>query len=112
MQNLTPGVRGVMRCGDAAGSCLNQGAGHAMHALQERVASATPSKWRDGLISHVTAGGWIGVELLESGTTEWLWNHADLTASVTVGQPVAVHAVYHTLAVGRERFNVLVASLG
>lgn len=113
MKNLTPGVQDVMQCARAAGeSCLNHGAGHAMHALQERVTSATPSKWRDGFISHVSAGGWIGVELLETGETAWLWNHADLTASVTVGQPVAVHALYHALAVGRERINVLVASLG
>ncbi|MEO6201248.1 MAG: hypothetical protein ABIX44_08805 [Cryobacterium sp.] len=113
MKNLTPGVRDVMQCTSAPGeSCLHPGAGHAMHALQERVTAATPSKWQDGFISHVSAGGWIGVDLLETGATLWLWNHADLTASVTIGQPVAVHALYHALAVGAGRVNVLVASLG
>ena len=113
MKNLTPGVRSVMQCDNAPGeSCLHRGAGHAMHALQERVTAATPGKWRDGLVSHVSAGGWIGIDLLDTGETEWVWNHADLTASVSVGQPVAVHAVYHALAVGRDRINVLVAPLG
>ncbi|TFB54767.1 hypothetical protein [Cryobacterium tagatosivorans] len=112
MSHLTPGVVDVMQCtGADGGSCQDRGAGHALHALQERVTAATPSKWRDGFISHVSAGGWIGVDLLETGETAWLWNHADLTASVTLGQPVAVHALYHALAVGRDRINVLVASL-
>lgn len=113
MTNLTPGVTGVMQCDSTSGEpCLHHGAGHTMHALQERVTSATPSKWRDGLVSHVSAGGWIGIDLLDTGETEWVWNHADLTASIPVGAPVALHAVYHALAVGPERINVLVASLG
>jgi hypothetical protein len=99
-----------MQCDNAPGeSCLHRAAGHAMHALQERVTAATPGKWRDGLVSHVSAGGWIGIDLLDTVETEWVWNHADLTASVGVGQPVAVHAVHHALAVGRDRINVLVA---
>jgi len=113
MTYLTPGVTDVMACVSADGeACQARGAGHALHALQGRVTAATPGKWRDGLISHVSSGGWISVDLLDTGETAWLWNHADLTAAVTPGQPVAVHALYHALAVGRERINVLVASLG
>jgi hypothetical protein len=112
MTNLTPGVHEVMQCERAPGdSCLSRSAGHAMHALQERVTSATPSRWRDGIVSHVTAGGWIGIDLLETGETVWVWNHADRTASVAAGQPVALHALYHALAIGQERINVLVTEV-
>jgi hypothetical protein len=117
MTNLTPGVAELMRCEHAQGEpCASRAPGHTLSALQERVASATASKWRDGLVSHISTGGWIGINPLEPNEagqygTLWVWSHADLEASVTPGQPVAVHALYHTLAVGRERYNVLVAAL-
>ena len=132
MTNLTPGVRQVMQCENSAGeSCLSHGAGHAGNDLQNRVTAATPSKWRDGIVSHLGTGGWIGVDLLGSSTatdaatdaaaadaattdtveTLWLWNHADLRTTLAIGEPVAVHALYHALAAGSERFNVLVTSL-
>jgi hypothetical protein len=124
MTNLTPGVAALMLLDNAAEcvhelgeSCASRAPGHSLSALQERIASATPSKWRDGFVSHVSTGGWIGIDLLESNgagesETVWVWSHADLAASVSVGLPVAVHALYNALAVGRERFNVLVAALG
>ena len=111
-----------MQCeSSASDSCLSHGAGHAGNDLQNRVTAATPSKWRDGFVSHLGTDGWIGVELfgasLESGTDEqsvatlWLWNHRDLSSALSIGEPVAVHALYHALAVGSERFNVVVTSL-
>jgi hypothetical protein len=110
--NLTPGVRNVMHCHTAPGdACTQHGAGHAMLPLQERVTAATPSKWLDGIVRDVSAGGWLAVDLLDGNETLWLWHHADLTASVASGQPVAVHALYHALAVGPDRYNVLVASI-
>jgi hypothetical protein len=130
MTNLTPGVRQVMQCENTGDTCLSHGAGHAGNDLQNRVTAATPSKWRDGFISHLGSGGWIGIELFESvdsaaaaaganadavdsqaSETLWLWNHTDLRSTLTLGEPVAVHALYHSLAAGSERFNVLVASL-
>ncbi|MEO6309549.1 MAG: hypothetical protein ABIO33_02555 [Leifsonia sp.] len=117
MTNVTPGVRQIMQCDSGAGDpCLSHGAGHAGNALQNRVTAATPSKWRDGFIRRLGTGGWIGVELLDGADAQnvetlWLWNHADLRSTLTLGEPVAVHALYHALAVGSERFNVLVASL-
>jgi hypothetical protein len=130
MTNLTPEVAAQMllnnavllknaaQCEHGHGEpCASRAPGHSLSALQERVASATPSKWRDGLVGQVSTGGWIRIDLVEpnqAGQNEavWVWSHADLTASVTLGLPVAVHALYHALAVGRERFNVLVAALG
>jgi hypothetical protein len=37
-----------------------------------------------------------------------VWNHSDLGAQVKPGDPVAVHGIYGVLAVGTERFNVVV----
>ena len=126
MTNLTPGVRNVMHCDTLPGeTCLGHGDGHELLPLQERVIAATPSKWRDGIVRSVSAAGWIAVELLdaptdgtptvgsassESAQTLWLWNHTDRVATLPVGSPVAVHAIYHALAIGTNRVNVLVAA--
>ncbi|PRY68994.1 hypothetical protein B0I08_103200 [Glaciihabitans tibetensis] len=115
MTNLTPGVRNVMHCDAFPGeTCLGHGAGHELLPLQERVIAATPSKWRDGLVQSVSAEGWIAVDLLDapldgSTATVWAWNHTDRVATLPIGSPVAVHAVYHALAIGPERVNVLIA---
>lgn len=121
MTNQTPGVRNVMQCdGLHSDTCHNHGAGHELLAIQARVIAATPSKWRDGIVQQVTRDGWIAVTLLESETntaqvdateaTVWLWNHADRVDVLPVGTPVAVHSIYHALAIGREHVNVLVAT--
>lgn len=111
MSSVKPGVQDVMRCHTRGEGCSHTGAGHSLSPLQRRVAAATPSKWRDALVVTVASGGWIALELLETAETVWAWNHGELAASVTVGSPVALHAVYHTLAIGSERVNVLVTSL-
>jgi len=111
MTNLTPGVRNAMQCDGIDGSsCEGHGAGHEILALQARVTAATPSKWRDALVVSVSTDGWIALGIVETGETTWAWNHRDLTEIITVGTPVALHGIYHTLAVGAERLNVLVAS--
>ncbi|MET0725320.1 MAG: hypothetical protein ABWY36_03145 [Leifsonia sp.] len=108
MSNLKPGVQGVMTCAGAV--CSHTGEGHAVSAIRSRAASATPSKWRDAFIGHVDTDGWIALDLFESGERVWAWHHADLSASVEVGQPVALHGVYNVLAIGRERASVLVTA--
>jgi len=111
MTNLTPGVRNAMQCDGISGSsCEGHGAGHELLALQARVTAATPSKWRDALVHSVSSDGWIALDIVETGETTWTWNHRDLTGTLTVGTPVALHGIYHTLAVGTERLNVLVAN--
>jgi hypothetical protein len=109
MTNLTPGVRNVMQCDASSESCASHGAGHTILALQERVTAATPSKWRDALVQSASSNGWIELRLIESGETTWVWNHTDRSATLPVGTPVSLHGLYHALAVGRERINVLVA---
>ena len=120
MSNIKPGAQDVMQCADAFHeSCSATAAGHAISALQERVAAATPRKWRDGVVSSVTSDGWIGIELLASGETAWVWNHSAAAIgaatigaerAISVGQPVALHALYNVLALGSERISVLVAA--
>jgi len=124
MSNPTPPVIAAMLC-DSSGlchsagqSCTSAAAGHAVSAIRERVAAATPSKWRDGIVVHVSdsgvGGSWLGIELLgepetTTGTT-WVWNHADLGTTVAVGEPIALHELYDTLAIGATRISVLRAS--
>ena len=99
--------------------CANRGPGHVLQPVQARVASATPSKWVDGIVASVSTDGWIGIRLLEpqgaarlvdapdDGETVWVWNHNDFTEHLGAGQPVAVHALYNVLASGRSRISVI-----
>ncbi|MBC7724912.1 MAG: hypothetical protein H7146_09220, partial [Burkholderiaceae bacterium] len=115
MSNLTPGVQGVMQCSTGSGCSLHS-AGHGTFSLQTRVTSATPSKWRDGIVTAVTPGGWIAIALLDdaallkdaapragarqpAASATWVWNHSDLTSVVAVGEPVALHWLYSALAI-------------
>jgi hypothetical protein len=108
MSNTTPPVTAAMLCAHSQGeSCTSAAAGHAVSAIRERVTAATPSKWRDGIVTHATSGNWIGIDLLDSPDTVWVWNHADLGAIAVIGEPVALHELYDTLAIGSIRISVL-----
>ena len=113
MSNLTPPVIDTMRCRcSTTKGCTSSAVGHVLSAIRERVTAATPGKWRDGVVSHAPSargigGSWIGIELLESPGTVWLWNHADLSTALCVGEPVSLHELYDTLAVGAARISVL-----
>jgi len=110
MSQLTPRVRDAKQCDSTAtGACEHGAAGHVFTPLQARVTAATPSKWRDGIVTSAWSNGWIGVDLVDDGTNVWLWNHADHSDTILRGEPVAVHALYDTLAVGTERLSVLAA---
>jgi hypothetical protein len=81
--------------------------GHDLSLMQERLTSATPGKWADAVVVAVSAAGWIEVALLSDESALILWNHSDLTGSLTVGDPVAVHSVYDVLATSGSKHNVL-----
>jgi hypothetical protein len=89
--------------------CADTRPGHGLHALQLRLAAATPSRWLDGIVVTVREE-WIDVLTLD-GDVLSLWNHGDLAEVATVGEPVALHAVYNVLAAGSRRFNVLIATV-
>ncbi|WP_460773380.1 hypothetical protein [Microbacterium sp. GXF7504] len=89
------------------GRCTSYDPGHALHLIQARLAAATPSEWTDGIVvatdperGTVTVRGWDdAVETVYA-------NSAGAADAASVGTPVAVHARYRVLAVGRSRFNV------
>jgi hypothetical protein len=113
MPSTTPPVTASMLCAHSTGeSCSSEASGHAVSAIRERVTAATPSRWRDGIIVRVssageTGGSWIGVDLLDATDTVWAWNHADLGIAGSIGEPVALHELYDTLAIGATRVSVL-----
>lgn len=117
MSDLKPGVRNPMTCRhEHLGSPLCPVAtdGHTLSPIRARLAAATPSRWRDGVIRTTTSDGWIGIELIgaagsaEAGATVWVWNHG-IAANARSGQPVALHPLYRVLALGRERHSVIIA---
>lgn len=109
-------VKDVMRCAPThVNSCTHGHPGHVLGALQSRIVAATPSKWCDGVVRHVTNDGWIAIDTLDATETDaatvWVWHHADLTETVSTGDPVALHSLYNALAIGQKRVSVLVSSV-
>ncbi len=94
----------LLECRD---DCEATAPGHGLPLIQERLASATPGKWADAVVVAVSTAGWIEIAVLSDDDTLMLWNHADHTDSLSVGDPVAVHSVYDVLAVGGAKYNVL-----
>ncbi|MFT4219383.1 MAG: hypothetical protein QM611_02525 [Microbacterium sp.] len=101
-------VREVTACMCAHGDeCTSFAPGHALHLIQSRLASATPSDWRDAIVEHVDEEtGIVVVHALDDGDTVTLWNRAGAAGATAPGDPVALHARYSVLAAGRQWFNV------
>ena len=88
------------------GRCSSFAPGHALHLIQARIASATPSEWIDGLVESTDArSGELVVRTLD-GDVHALWNGSGAALEAPEGTPVALHARYGVLAVGRAQFNV------
>lgn len=96
--------RALIECGEM---CDSGAPGHGVTPIQARLASATPSKWRDALVLSVSAGGWIELSFIGSGRTEIVWTHADLRRSLPAGSPIAVHDVYDIVHVGSATHSIL-----
>jgi hypothetical protein len=88
-------------------SCDNIAEGHALSFMQRRLASSTPTKWRDALVTDIKPDGRITVTTVDDGLVISLWHHAAATGIVTWGDPVAVHSTYHVLAAGQTWLNVV-----
>lgn len=92
---------------DHGDTCSSFAPGHALHLIQARLASATPSEWSDAIVeASDVRSGFVIVRTLD-GTAVALWNGTGAAAAATPGTPVALHERYHVLAVGGARFNVL-----
>ena len=90
------------------GACSSFAPGHAVHLIQARVVSATPTEWVDAIVGEVSpADGTLVLHTLDGSRVE-LWNGAGAADAVTAGAPVAFHPRYHVLAVGGTLFNALV----
>ena len=88
--------------------CSSFAPGHALHLIQSRLASATPSDWSDAIVESADAAtGVIVVRTLADATPIAVWSGAGAAERLAPGSPVALHERYHVLAVGRERFNIL-----
>lgn len=86
--------------------CSSYAAGHALHLIQARIASATPSDWIDAIVEQSdAASGELVVRTLD-GDAHALWNGSGAALEAPVGTPVALHTRYGVLAVGPTRFNV------
>ncbi len=89
-------------------ACTSFSPGHALHLIQTRLASATPSDWSDAVVEAADpASGDIVLRRLETETQVTLWSGSGAAKALAPGTPVALHERYHVLAVGQERFNIL-----
>ncbi|GAA1245906.1 hypothetical protein JOF42_003334 [Microbacterium phyllosphaerae] len=102
-----PSVRERSACMCRHGfACSSFAAGHALHLIQARIASATPSEWIDAIVEHADATtGDLVVRTLD-GAAHVLWNGAGAALEAPAGTPIALHVRYGVLAVGRTQFNV------
>lgn len=89
-------------------SCSSFAPGHALHLIQARLSSATPSEWVDAIVESADAHqGVVVVRTLAEGERIELWSGSGAAREAVTGAPVALHSRYDVLAVGSLRFNVL-----
>lgn len=89
------------------GPCSIFAPGHALHLIQTRLASATPSEWVDAIVESADAAGSVTVRSITDAREITVWSGAGAARGLTEGTPVALHGRYHVLAVGDRWFNVL-----
>ena len=88
-------------------SCSSFAPGHALHLIQARLASATPSDWVDAIVEYADAAtGVVVLRTVDGGEQVELWSGSGAAADAAPGTPVALHGRYNVLAVGSLRFNV------
>jgi hypothetical protein len=93
---------------DHGSTCSSYEPGHAVHLIQARLASATPSDWIDAVVEAVDPeAGTLVLRTIADAAPILVWNGAGAARALAPGAPVALHGRYHVLADGRRRFNVL-----
>ena len=92
------------------GACSSFAPGHALHLIQARIASATPSEWVDAIVTARDAATGDVRLLALDGTAYEAWNAGGAALEVAPGTPVALHTRYGVLAVGRAHYNVALTS--
>ena len=106
-ESRTGAVMGMRGC-ESAAECRSDRPGHGLHAMQERLASTTTSKWIDTIVIAVDADGFATLAEFGAGADALrrVWHHGAFDGALVVGEPVALHDVYGVLARGGERFSV------
>jgi hypothetical protein len=101
-------VRERAACMCAVGQdCSTFAPGHALHLIQARLASSTPTEWVDAVVESVEPGaGVVVVRRLDDGAPFSVWTAADAASLPAAGTPVALHERYHVLAEGARWINV------
>jgi len=82
--------------------------GFELNPIQRLAAVATPSHWRDVVVTGISADGWIDLVDLDTQAESRVWHYE--STGVTVGEPVSLHDQYGVLAVGRALFSVRTAA--
>ncbi|WP_173922266.1 hypothetical protein [Agromyces sp. Marseille-P2726] len=98
-------VMGMRGCVTAA-TCESHRPGHGLHAMQERLALATPSRWVDAIVADVDDEGYATLIRFDGGDPHRVWHHDAFDGALRPGEPVALHAVYGVLALGGGRWSV------
>jgi hypothetical protein len=96
----------VTACMCAEGACTSGRAGHSVLPIQERVAAASPTGWRDALVGRTDSRGWIELVLLGDDRTLWVWSHQ--SGAIRRGTPVALHRAAGVASVPGGTVSVLV----
>lgn len=87
------------------GACTSFAPGHAVHLIQARLVSATPTEWVDAIVVATDAGaGTVSLHTLDGEAIE-VWNGLGAASTVETGEPVSFHPRYHVLNAGGELFN-------
>jgi hypothetical protein len=88
------------------GACSTFAPGHALHLIQSRLASATPSDWVDAIVEIAHDDGTVILRTISDAAPVVVWSGAGAAQEIPAGTPVALHERYNVLAVGARRFNV------
>lgn len=91
-------------------TCSSFRPGHALHLIQSRLATSTPTGWVDAIVIGIDDEGTVTVRRFDTDEDIAVWNAQGAAKAVELGSPVAVHDRYHVLRSGRRQFNVLVVS--
>jgi hypothetical protein len=92
---------------DHGGRCSSYAPGHALHLIQSRLASATPSDWADAIVETADAEtGVIELRTFQDDDTVTVWSSAGAAIGLAPGAPVALHGRYDVLAIGNVRYNI------
>lgn len=104
----TGAAMGMRGC-ESASECRSDRPGHGLHAMQDRLAATTASKWIDAVVAGVDAHGFATVVGFHDGEVHRVWHHDAFGDALRAGEPVALHTLYGVLARGRDRFSVAYA---